>query len=61
LLWWSIKAIGDAKIVLIGEASHSTKEFYEMRANLTKQLIKEKGFSVIAIEADWPDAYRVNR
>lgn len=53
--------IGDARIVLIGESSHGTHEFYEARAKITKWLIEEKGFSGVAAEADWPDAYRVNR
>jgi erythromycin esterase-like protein len=53
--------IGNARFVLIGEASHGTHEFYEQRAFITKRLIQEKGFTAIAVEADWPDAYRVNR
>lgn len=53
--------VGDACFVLIGEASHGTHEFYEYRARLTKRLITEKQFSAVAVEADWPDAYRVNR
>jgi erythromycin esterase-like protein len=53
--------IGDARLVLIGEASHGTHEFYEQRAEITKRLIREKGFTAVAVEADWPDAYRVNR
>ncbi|MCW5802348.1 MAG: erythromycin esterase family protein [Deltaproteobacteria bacterium] len=53
--------IGDARFVLLGEATHGTHEFYRIRAELTKRLIREKGFSAIACEADWPDAYRVNR
>ncbi|ORA83697.1 erythromycin esterase family protein [Mycobacterium malmoense] len=53
--------IGDARIVLIGESSHGTHEFYEARAAITKWLIEEKGFCAVAAEADWPDAYRVNR
>jgi len=53
--------IGDARFVLIGEASHGTHEFYRERAQITKRLIREKGFSAVAVEADWPDAYRVNR
>jgi erythromycin esterase-like protein/predicted phosphoribosyltransferase len=53
--------IGDARIVLIGESSHGTHEFYEARAEITKWLIQEKGFCAVAAEADWPDAYRVNR
>jgi erythromycin esterase-like protein len=53
--------IGDASLVLIGEASHGTHEFYRERAQITKRLIKERGFAAVAVEADWPDAYRVNR
>jgi erythromycin esterase-like protein/predicted phosphoribosyltransferase len=50
-----------ARFVLIGEASHGTHEFYRERAELTKRLIAEQGFTAVAVEADWPDAYRVNR
>ena len=50
-----------ARFVLIGEASHGTHEFYKYRAEITKRLIEEKGFSAVAVEADFPDAYRVNR
>ncbi|MEW6494466.1 MAG: erythromycin esterase family protein [Cyanobacteriota bacterium] len=53
--------IGDARFVLIGEASHGTHDFYQQRAEITKRLIQEKGFTAVAVEADWPDAYRVNR
>jgi erythromycin esterase-like protein len=53
--------IGSARFVLLGEASHGTHEFYRERAQITKRLIREKGFTAIAVEADWPDAYRVNR
>ncbi|MEW6127249.1 MAG: erythromycin esterase family protein [Acidobacteriota bacterium] len=53
--------IGDARLVLLGEASHGTHEFYKERAQITKRLINEKGFNAIAVEADWPDAYRINR
>ncbi|MCV7091198.1 erythromycin esterase family protein [Mycobacterium interjectum] len=53
--------IGDARVVLIGESSHGTHEFYQARAAITKWLIEEKGFGAVAAEADWPDAYRVNR
>jgi erythromycin esterase-like protein len=53
--------IGDARFVLIGEASHGTHEFYHERAQITQRLITEKGFTAVAVEADWPDAYRVNR
>ena len=53
--------IGDARFVLIGEASHGTHEFYEQRALITRRLIEEKGFTAVAVEADWPNAYRINR
>jgi len=53
--------IGDARIVLLGEASHGTHEFYRERARITKRLIAEEGFTAVAIEGDWPDAYRANR
>jgi len=49
------------RVVLIGEASHGTHEFYRERARITRRLIEECGFSAVAVEADWPDAYRVNR
>ncbi|MFL5621109.1 MAG: erythromycin esterase family protein [Gemmatimonadaceae bacterium] len=53
--------IGDARFVLLGEGSHGTHDFYHERAEITKRLIIEKGFNAVAVEADWPDAYRVNR
>jgi erythromycin esterase-like protein len=53
--------IGDARFVLIGEASHGTHEFYRERALITQRLIAEKGFRAVAVEGDWPDSYRVNR
>jgi erythromycin esterase-like protein len=53
--------IGDARFVLLGEASHGTHDFYHDRALITERLITEKGFTATAVEADWPDAYRVNR
>jgi len=53
--------VGDARFVLIGEASHGTHEFYRERAQITKRLIEEKGFSAVAVEADFPDADRLNR
>src|SRR5947207_15439942 len=56
-----LQLIGDARFVLIGEASHGTHEFYRKRAELTRRLIAEQGFSGVATEADWPDAYRVHR
>jgi len=55
------EAIGGAEVVLIGEASHGTHEFYRARAELTKALIQRAGFNIVAVEADWPDAYRANR
>jgi erythromycin esterase-like protein len=56
-----VEAIGNARLVLIGEATHGTHEFYATRAELTKALIAQGGFGFVAVEADWPDAYRVNR
>lgn len=53
--------VGDARFVLVGEATHGTHEFYRIRAEITKRLILSKGFNAVAIEGDWPDAYRVNR
>jgi erythromycin esterase-like protein len=53
--------VGRARYVLIGEASHGTHEFYRIRAEITKRLITEKGFSAVTAEADWPDANRVHR
>lgn len=53
--------VGDARFVLIGESSHGTHDFYRIRAELTKRLVLERGFQAVAIEGDWPDAYRVNR
>ena len=53
--------IGDARFVLLGEASHGTSEFYTWRTEISKRLIEERGFSFIAVEGDWPDCYRVNR
>jgi erythromycin esterase-like protein len=56
-----IELIGDAEFVLLGGASHGTHEFYRERALITRRLVEEKGFAAVAVEADWPDAYRVNR
>ena len=53
--------IGNSRFVLIGEASHGTHEFYQQRAEITKRLIAEKQFTAVAVEADWPDAYRIDR
>src|SRR5947207_5338627 len=56
-----LEKIGNAKYVLLGEASHGTHEYYVLRTQISKKLIEEKGFSFIAVEGDWPDCYRVNR
>jgi erythromycin esterase-like protein/predicted phosphoribosyltransferase len=56
-----LELVGDARFVLIGEASHGTHEFYEARARITELLISRLGFCAVAAEADWPDAYQVNR
>lgn len=56
-----LEVAGDARVVLLGEASHGTHEFYDIRAALTKALVTMRGFRIIAVEADWPDAYRANR
>ena len=56
-----LERIGDAGCVLLGEATHGTHEFYALRAELTRRLIVERGFAAVAVEADWADAYRVNR
>jgi erythromycin esterase-like protein len=56
-----LNQIADSHFVLLGEASHGTHEFYKARAEITKRLIREKHFDAVAVEADWPDAYRVNR
>ena len=56
-----LKLIGDSHFVLIGEGSHGTHEFYAARADMTRWLIEKMGFCGVAVEADWPDAYRVNR
>lgn len=67
--WYSLKdsasldslmnTIGDAQFVLLGEASHGTSEFYTWRSAITKRLIKEKGYSLIAVEGDSPDCYQI--
>jgi erythromycin esterase-like protein len=56
-----LDCIRDARVVLIGEASHGTHEFYHARAHITQALVASRGFNVVAIEADWPDAFRINR
>ena len=52
--------IGDSRVVLLGEASHGTAEFYDMRARITRELIEKKGFTIVAVEADWPDAESID-
>jgi erythromycin esterase len=56
-----LKRIGNARIVMLGEASHGTHEFYSWRTEITKRLIRQKGFNFIAVEGDWPDCYSINR
>lgn len=56
-----LRLIGPARFALLGEASHGSREFYRERAAITRRLIIEKGFTAVAVEADWPDAWRVNR
>jgi erythromycin esterase-like protein len=50
----------DAKVVLLGEATHGTSEFYQARATITRRLIEKHGFTIVAVEADWPDAARID-
>ncbi len=56
-----LERLNNSRIVLLGEASHGTQDFYHLRASITKYLIEHHGLAAIAVEADWPDAYRVNR
>ncbi len=56
-----IERIGDARVVLLGEATHGTSEFYRMRARISRELIERCGFDFVAVEADWPDAMRIHR
>jgi erythromycin esterase-like protein len=56
-----LEQIGDSRVVLLGESTHGTHEFYRERSRITRRLIQESGFTTLAVEADWPDAYRVNR
>ncbi|HLF30590.1 MAG TPA: protein-L-isoaspartate(D-aspartate) O-methyltransferase [Xanthomonadales bacterium] len=55
-----MERIGDARLVLLGEATHGTAEFYDMRARISRELIQQKGFNFIAVEADWPDAAQID-
>jgi erythromycin esterase len=56
-----VDAVGDARLVLLGEATHGTSEFYRWRAELTQRLVQDHGFAFVAVEGDWPECYRVNR
>ncbi len=55
-----VERVADARVILIGEASHGTSEFYALRAAITKRLIEDKGFNIVAAEADWPDAAQID-
>ena len=55
-----LNRIGDSRLVLLGEATHGTAEFYDMRARITRELIEKKGFNIVAVEADWPDAASID-
>jgi protein-L-isoaspartate(D-aspartate) O-methyltransferase len=55
-----LQRVGDSRVVLLGEATHGTSEFYRMRARITQALIERKGFNIVAVEADWPDAARID-
>lgn len=56
-----LQKIGNARIVMLGESSHGTHEFYAYRNYITRKLIEEKGFNAVAVEGDWPDCYTINR
>ncbi|RAU82399.1 erythromycin esterase family protein [Pontibacter arcticus] len=56
-----IEEVGDARIVMLGEASHGTSEYYTWRTAITKKLMQEKGFNFVAVEGDWPECYTINR
>lgn len=56
-----LELIGDARIVMLGEETHGTEEFYEIRAEITRRLVEERGFDAVAVEANWPQALEVNR
>ncbi len=56
-----LERIGDSRVVLLGEASHGTSEYYTWRHRITERLVREKGFSFVAVEGDWPDCYALNR
>lgn len=56
-----LEQVGERPLVMLGEASHGTREFYDLRARITRRLITEHGFQAVAVEADWPDAHQLNR
>jgi erythromycin esterase-like protein len=56
-----IELVGNSRFVLLGESTHGTHEYYKWRMKITQRLIQEKGFTIIAVEGDWPDCYRINR
>jgi erythromycin esterase len=56
-----VERVGDARLVLVGEASHGTHEYYAWRDRLTRRLVTEKGFGFVAVEGDWPDCRRLHR
>jgi protein-L-isoaspartate(D-aspartate) O-methyltransferase len=56
-----LEHIGDSRVVLLGEATHGTAEFYRMRARITRELVRRHGFTIVAVEADWPDARQIDR
>ena len=56
-----LQRVGDARVVMLGEASHGTREFYKWRTAITQRLVEEKGFRFVGVEGDWLDCYRVNR
>ncbi|HZR80459.1 MAG TPA: protein-L-isoaspartate(D-aspartate) O-methyltransferase [Candidatus Binatia bacterium] len=56
-----VERVGDARVVCLGEATHGTSEFYRMRARITRALVERRGFAAVAVEADWPDAARIDR
>lgn len=56
-----VQSIKEKKIVMLGESSHGTQEFYQLRSQISERLIKDHGFKFIAVEGDWPDAYRLNK
>lgn len=56
-----LERVGDARVVLLGEATHGSSEFYRLRARITRELVRRRGFDIVAVEADWPDAARIDQ